>query len=283
MKRGVCFAGGGIKCAAHIGAIKACEENNITFDYISGTSSGSIITILYALGYSSDEMYLILNKYAKDIGYVEFKKVIRLIFELLIYGKIKIDGLNSGKKLEKVVRRICEDKGFNKMSDINKPILIPAVDICDGKIYIFSSKKYRAYSDNVIYEDDVEIAKAVRASCSFPGVFTPCKYNNSKLVDGGIRENVPWRELTELGADEVWGITFTKKMKKDCNKNIFNVISDSMGIMCHELSNYELDGMEKRINIELEDVDLLDYKKIDYIYEKGYLETKKYIKNIEKK
>ena len=56
MNYGICFAGGGIKGAAHIGAIKALEEENLKFDYISGTSSGSIIATLYAAGYSSDEM-----------------------------------------------------------------------------------------------------------------------------------------------------------------------------------------------------------------------------------
>lgn len=277
MTRGVCFSGGGIKCAAHIGALKACEEFNLKFDYISGTSSGSIITILYALDYSPDEMYEIIKKYVKDIGYIEYKKIIKLIFDLLIYKKIKIDGLNSGKKLEKIIKKICENKNVNKITDINKTIFIPSVDLCDGKIYIFSSKKLRDYSDDVIYDNDIEISKAVRASCSYPGIFKPCNYKNSKLIDGGIRENIPWKQLKDLGTEEIWGITFTKEMKENCNKNIINIISDSISIMCHELSNYELKGMQNRINVELKDVDLLDYKKIDYIYEKGYLETKKYL------
>ena len=98
MKRGICFAGGGIKCASHIGALKAFEEKNIKFDYISGTSSGSIITVLYALGYTSDEMYEIINKYSREINYIEYKKIIKLLFDLIIFKKIKIDGLNSGKK-----------------------------------------------------------------------------------------------------------------------------------------------------------------------------------------
>lgn len=284
MKRGICFAGGGIKCASHIGAIKAFEEKNIKFDYISGTSSGSIITVLYALGYKSDEMYEIIKKYLREIKYIEFKKIIKLVFDLIIFKQVKIDGLNSGKKLEKTIEKICSEKNVRKITDINKKILIPSVDLCDGKIYIFNSIKNRNYKsrdyiDTIIYDNDIEIWKAVRASCSYPGVFCPYKYKNSKLVDGGIRENVPWKELSQIGAEEVWCITFSKRIKKHCDKNIFNVISDSIGILCHELSTYELNGAENIINIEVQDIDLLDNKRIDYLYEKGYLSARQFLQN----
>ena len=56
MKIGLCLSGGGIKGAAHIGVIKALEEENIKIDCISGTSSGSIVAAMYAMGYSSNEM-----------------------------------------------------------------------------------------------------------------------------------------------------------------------------------------------------------------------------------
>lgn len=55
--RGLCFSGGGIKAASHIGALKAFEEERIRFDCVSGASSGSIIATMYALGYNSDEMW----------------------------------------------------------------------------------------------------------------------------------------------------------------------------------------------------------------------------------
>ena len=57
MDIGICFAGGGVKGAAHIGVLKALEEENIEFKYVSGTSSGSIIATLYACGYTSEEIY----------------------------------------------------------------------------------------------------------------------------------------------------------------------------------------------------------------------------------
>ena len=134
-----------------------------------------------------------------------------------------------------------------------------------------------------MYDNNIEIWKAVRASCSYPGIFCPYKYKDTKLVDGGIRENVPWRELKNSGADEVLCITFSDRIKKSCNKNIFSVISDSIEILCHELSIYELQGVENRINIEVQNVELLDNKKIDYLYEKGYLSAKKYLKEYKRR
>ena len=63
MSLGLALSGGGIKGAAHIGVIKALEENNIKIDYISGTSSGSLIATMYAMGYTPDEMYNLFKKY----------------------------------------------------------------------------------------------------------------------------------------------------------------------------------------------------------------------------
>ena len=62
MKLGLALAGGGVKGAAHIGAIKALEEAGFKFDYIAGTSSGSIVASLYASGFTTDEIYCIFNK-----------------------------------------------------------------------------------------------------------------------------------------------------------------------------------------------------------------------------
>ena len=99
--RGLCFCGGGIKAASHIGALKALEEKNIKFDCVSGASSGSIIATLYALGYNSDEMWKMFQKYYKKIKYAEWKQIFKLILGLLFKGELVIDGLIVEKVLKK--------------------------------------------------------------------------------------------------------------------------------------------------------------------------------------
>ena len=67
MSLAVCLAGGGVKGAAHIGVLKAIEEENLEYDYITGTSSGSIVASLNAMGYNSDEIYKLFKKYSKKM------------------------------------------------------------------------------------------------------------------------------------------------------------------------------------------------------------------------
>ena len=285
MNYGICFSGGGIKGAAHIGAIKALEEENLKFNYISGTSSGSIIATLYAAGYSSDEMLKFFKKYAKKIKYVDPKNILILLINLFIKRKIVIKGFNEGTIIERLLNKELNKKNIKNISDINKELLIPSIDINTGEINVFISKENRAkYLDNIIYINNVNIGKAVRASCSYPVVFSPCKIDGKQLVDGGLRENVPWKLTKEKGADKVLSIIFDEeKNKKNYCKNILEVASNSLGILCHEISNYDLEGADYLLKIKTEKVQLLDYKKIDELYLKGYEQTKQKIKEIKNK
>ncbi|MDE5830904.1 MAG: patatin-like phospholipase family protein, partial [Clostridia bacterium] len=83
MKIGLSLAGGGVKGAAHIGVLKAFEEKNIKIDYIAGTSSGSIVSTLYAVGYKPNEIYDIFKKYCKEINYVSILNILKLIAGLI--------------------------------------------------------------------------------------------------------------------------------------------------------------------------------------------------------
>ena len=102
----------GIKGAAHIGALKALEEENIEFEYVAGTSSGSIVATLYSLGFKADEIYDIFKKYINKINYFEIKNLFKLIIGLIIKRKIIINGLNTGEKIEKYVNKESEKKGI---------------------------------------------------------------------------------------------------------------------------------------------------------------------------
>ena len=278
MSLGIAMSGGGVKGVAHIGALKALEEENIKIDYIGGTSSGSIVATLYAAGYKPDDIYYIFKMYCKKIKYVDFKNIFKLLFGLITTGKITIDGLNSGKSIYKLINKMCNEKNVYNISDIKMPLVIPSVNMCTGEVVCFTSSKIRAFSDNTIFVNDADIGKVVQASCSFPTVFSPCNFKEDKLIDGGARENVPWREVEFLGADKVISIIFENEVDKSCCKNLIDVAFRSFELMGKELSKYELNGMDYFIKIKSKKVSLLDMSKIDEFYEMGYIETKKFLK-----
>lgn len=282
--KGLCLAGGGVKAAAHIGALKAFEEENIKFDCVSGASSGSIVATMYALGYTSDEMWNMFQRYCKKIKYAEWKQILKLILGLILKREIIIDGLNTGKVIERIIENICKESKITNINQIKMPLLIPMVDVQKGTVYIASSLQTRRnLLDNTKIITDIPISTAVRASCSFPVVFSPCKFNEIQLVDGGIRENLPWESLRNIGADKIYGIAFdTIHNEKQCCQNLIDVATRSMELQGRELSSYERQGIDNLILINLNKISLLDNSKINLLYEKGYKQTKKQLKKLEK-
>lgn len=277
MSLGLALAGGGAKGAAHIGVLKAFEEEKIKINYIGGTSSGSIVATLYATGYTADDIYYIFKKYCKKIKYVELKNIFKLFFGSTLTGTIIIDGLNSGKSIKKLINKICAEKNIKNISEIKMPLTVPSVDMNTGDVICFTSSKIRSFSDNTIFINDANIGDCVQASCSFPSVFSPCNYNNRKLIDGGIRENVPWRELKFLGADKVISVVFENEVDEGCCKNLVDVAVRSFELMGKELSKHELSGADYLIKIKSKKISLLDMSKMDYFYELGYREAKKFL------
>ena len=280
MKLGLCLSGGGIKGAAHIGAIKALREAGLHFDYISGTSSGSMVATLYACGYTTDEIYDAFQKYAKKIRYWNWDNVWNVSKNFVKTGKLKVTGLNSGKAIYDFTRKLCHAKGIDNIHQIERILLIPTVNIYTEDLYVFHSGPPIKNEKNIKYINNVDIATAVRASCSYPGIFCPCEYKNTLLIDGGVEENLPWRETKRIGADKVLSIVFVNKSSKKCCNNVVQVLDQSFSILCHELAHYEWDGSDYLLKIEYENVGLLDWRKMDMLYEEGYKQTKAKMKEI---
>lgn len=163
------------------------------------------------------------------------------------------------------------------------PLVIPSVNMNNGDVVCFSSSKIRNFSNKTIFVNDANIGECVQASCSFPTVFSPCSYKDIKLVDGGIRENTPWRELKMIGADDVISVVFENEVDNNCCKNLVDVAFRSFELMGKELSKYELEGADYLIKIKSKKVSLLDISKIDEFFELGYRTTKNFLeKNKEK-
>lgn len=279
MKLGLCLSGGGIKGIAHIGAIKALGEAGVKFNYVSGTSSGSIIATLYVCGFTTNEMYEIFTKYAKSIRYIDFENI-KSFFKNIFTGKgIRIDGLNSGTKIKKIVNEVCMQKGIRNIKQIKMPILIPAVDIYTDELCFFSNNINKNIKSEIRYINDIDIGTAVQASCSYPGIFSPCMFKNKLFVDGGITENLPWKETKKAGANKVLSIVFEDKEPKKCCNNIFEIINKSFLLLCKELANYEWDGTDYLLKIKTNRVGLLEKSKMHELYEEGYLQTKKMLED----
>lgn len=279
MKLGLSLAGGGIKGFAHIGAIKALEESGIKFDFISGTSSGSIVAMLYACGYSTNEIYDIFKLNVKKIKYVDFENIKRITKKFFSGKGLKIDGFNSGIIIKNLVDKYCFKKGISNIKQIKMPIVIPAVNLCTEELYVFSNNIIQNRDRDIKYINDISVGTAVQASCSYPGIFSPCRFGNNLLVDGGIAENLPWRETKKAGADKVLSIVFVDKDKKRCD-NIYDVLDKSFSILCSELANYEWDGTDYLLKLYMPKVGLLAKGRQEELYELGYKQTKEKIADI---
>lgn len=280
MRAGLCLSGGGIKGTAHIGAIKALEEENIEFNSVAGTSAGSIVATLYACGYSSSEIYNLFKKYAKDIKYIDWKNICKIIYGVLFKRKLIITGLNSGEVIERVINKACNAKGIYNINQIRKELLIPTVDSDSGKVIIFNSAGIDAEDNNEKYISNIPIGKAVRASCSYPLVFSPCPYGDKELLDGGIKENIPWKELKAIGCKKVLSIAFYSKNKKKCCQNIIEISERAFELMCDELNRHEIDKIDFFHKIELNNISLLQMEKMKEIYKEGYNQTKRNMSKI---
>lgn len=170
MKLGIALSGGGIRGIAHAGVLQALEDNGIKPDIIGGTSCGSMVAVMYAMGYSPYHIYLLFKRYAKDIIKADNFSVISGVKNCFNYSKL-INGFNSGEKMEDVFDRVSKRRGIRSIKNIKMPIVIPSVDLRSGKEVVFTNKIPKIKNSKKEYLKDISIGKAVRASSSFPRIF----------------------------------------------------------------------------------------------------------------
>ena len=209
MKIGVALAGGGLKGLAHIGALAALEELGVKIDYLSGTSSGSIFASFYAMGYSLEEIKNRTMQNYKMLTKIPKTPLFKAGATYLTSGVAQIEGLIPGENIENLVKEVSKDTKIKNMNQIEIPFAIAAVDTITTKECIFLSKEFKGKKrEDVDYIYDVPIAKATRASMSFPGVFTPCQYGKYNFIDGGTKDNLPVKVLKEMGAEKIIALSF---------------------------------------------------------------------------
>lgn len=283
MKLGLAFSGGGIRGAVHIGVLKALEENDIKIDIIGGTSSGSLVAVLYAMGFSPIHIYELFKRYGKEITNVGASSIINGVGGYIVNKKFSISGISDGKAIEELYNEFANQKNIFKMSDIKMPIVIPAIDIGDGKEYVFTNKKFK--KSNEIYEKyitDIPIGSAVRASSSFPVVFCPYKYKKHIFLDGGTINNIPVNEVFALGADRVITVKF-EPVKINNESNVMDIVLRAIDIMGNKIIEDEVKKSDYILEIPTDDdMGFLDSNQIERCYEFGYKETINKIDEIKK-
>lgn len=278
MKLGIALSGGGIRGIAHAGVLKALEENNIKIDAIGGTSSGSIISTLYAMGYSPYYIYILFKRYAKDLVNQNSISKITTLGNLVSNKKSNILGFYSGEEIEKDFNEIAIRKGIKKITDIKMPLTIPTVDVQDSKEYIFTNKIPQNTNEENKYITNISIGKAIRASSSFPVIFSPCEYKEHKFLDGGILDNVPSLEVKKQGVDKVITVNF-KADDIDEESNVMDIIMRSIDIMGNKVSEENIIKSDLVLTIQTDKTGLLELEKLDDCYNYGYRQT---LNNIDK-
>lgn len=209
-KVAVVLSGGGAKGVGHVGVLKVIERAGVPIDIITGTSMGSIVGGLYAIGYHADALdsivrhqdwnALILDR--EDLSRQSIEERQRQNSYIISTGlsfskdrRLKGGGIIRGKNLHSLFERLVV--GYSDSIDFNTlpiPFACVATNLVDFTEYDFHS----GY-----------LAQAMRASMAIPAVFTPVRIDSMVLVDGGMRNNYPADLARQMGADIIIGISVT--------------------------------------------------------------------------
>ena len=285
-KVGLVMSGGGARGLAHIGVIKALEENNIPIDYVTGTSMGAIVAALYSMGYTPEEM---IEKMKSDdfqrwyTGTMDqkymfyFKKnndvpdIIRLNFDIK-------DSIHIVKPSINLVKAAPMNLGFleifagsnaacnGNFDNLMVPFRCVAADVHNKKQVIFSSG---------------DLGDAVRASMSYPFFFKPIKVNGVLLYDGGIYNNFPRDVMERDFAPEIIIGSVVSDNPEAPNER--DIMGQAVNLVMGR-SDYTLPE-EKGIllDINVKGVNLLDFHMIDEITSAGYSYANEKIDSIKKR
>lgn len=245
-KIGLALGSGGSRGVAHLGVLKALEEEGIRPDYITGCSMGSVVGAGYAEGLSVEEMFDIVKKL----------KAIKLIDITAI--PITRLALTRGNKMRHMLLSKLGDKEF---SDLEIPFRCVASDLYSGRLVTLSEGK---------------VATAVAASSSMPTVFPPVRLDGKLLIDGGVLCRVPTEQCKEMGADVVIAVDVLDNTKESV-KEVKNIITMIMRIF--DIMDYNQTELQKKVYgtdnevwlvPEMKGLSQYSVKNFDEAYSAGY-------------
>lgn len=249
-KIGLVLAGGGALGMAHVGVLKVLEEERIPISYVAGTSMGSIVGAAFATGQTVPSMEKVLIESDWDQMFsdgvsrdeVAFRDKAGVNRE--IYGDTKISvsdgklvtpfGAVQGQRLLPVLQRLYDNAPPSPadFDSFRVPLRVVAADIETGDAVVVSKG---------------DLATAVRASMSVPGVFAPVEMDGRLLVDGGIVNNLPMDVVREMGADRLIVVELNADFKKkDELQNPLSVSGQIISLLLAQNSAIQKKTLTKR-------------------------------------
>ena len=233
-KVAVVLSGGGAKGMAHIGVLKVLEKAGIPVDIVTGTSMGSIIGGLYAIGYNANALDSMVR--VQDWGYVitdkedlrnqslsDRRKQNTYFYTTgLTIGKrdLQAGGFIKGKNLAELFQQLCT--GYTDSLDFTHDLRIP----------------FACVATNVIDNSEVDfhsgrLPQAMRASMAIPAAFSPVRIGDKVLVDGGLKNNYPADIAREMGAEVIIGVTVqgAPKVAEDMSVTM-SILSQIIDVNC---------------------------------------------------
>lgn len=278
---GLVLSGGGAKGIAHIGVIKKLEEAGVRIDYITGTSMGSLVGALYAIGYTSTQ----LTEIAKSSNWNQLftEKPSRLFisnyertFDNRTIASFPISerGLDlpfafiNGQNIYSFLSRYTWPvHGTEQFEDFPIPFATVATELDSGDPKTFSSG----------YLPD-----AVRASISIPSLMQPHTVDDTAYIDGGLSNNLPVQQARDLGANFIISVNVASPvMPKDSLKTFAEVLNQVVNYRINEKIQSQIENSDIYINpIKVNAFDILDFDKVDEFIQIGYEEAELYIEEL---
>lgn len=277
-KVGLVLSGGGAKGMTHIGVIRALEENGIPIDYVAGTSMGAIVGALYAMGYSPDDMEALLRSpdfkrwYTGVIEprYSYYFKENRPTPEFFTIHFGLRDSIRTKPQIlpTSMVNPIQMNLAFVEL-------FARATASCNGnfdKLFIpFRCVASDVYNKKPLIMKNGDLGDAVRASMSFPFVFKPIEIDSVLAYDGGIYNNFPTDVMrSDFHPDVIIGSAVAANPGKPKEGNIMSQLEN----MIMQKTDYSIsDSVGILLTFKYNDVNLLDFDRLDELHDIGYNRT----------
>ncbi|HEY3128797.1 MAG TPA: patatin-like phospholipase family protein [Acidobacteriota bacterium] len=281
----VVLSGGGARGGAHIGVLRELESAGIPIDLIVGTSYGALIGGLYATGYSTEDLELIIRSidWNEILSNAPRRKLLNfnnkardnrklLDFQLKNFSiKLPI-GLQAGQKVQQLLDRLSAQIVLEAGNDFDKlpiPFRAVATDILTGKAHVFGSGS---------------LSTAMRASAAFPGLFTPVDFGDTLLVDGGIADNLPVDIARGYGADFVIAVDVATPLKthKEEIESLIDVLNQVVTFQIEEDRHSKRRAADFVITPQLEGVSPTNFGRSPELIESGIEAARKAVPEIQK-